>query len=112
MKGIELPINVLVIVAIAVIVLLGMVALYFAGWPSIQRPISYEAVKSTACDELIRTGCGDTEAIGIANFDVDGSGTMGDSGDTLQALCEEYYGVEADDQVGCRLKCGCTVTGY
>ena len=32
MKGVELPINILVIVAVAVVVLLGIDALYFVGW--------------------------------------------------------------------------------
>jgi hypothetical protein len=110
-KGIELPINILVIVAIAVIVLLGMVALYFAGWSPFSGSLSYEAVKNTACAELVRTGCGDTTQIITTGFDVDGSGTAGDSGDTLQLLCETYYGVTSGDQVACRTVCGCPISG-
>ena len=58
MKGIELPINILVIVAIAVIVLLGMVALYFAGWTPFSSSLSYQSVKNTACEQLVREGWG------------------------------------------------------
>ena len=44
MKGVELPINILVVVAIAVIVLLGMVALYLIGF----NPISVTTAQDAA----------------------------------------------------------------
>ena len=106
MKGIELPINILVIVAIAVIVLLGMVALYFAGWTPFSNSLSYQSVKNDACEELVRTGCGDTTAINLGNFNADDDDT---DVDTLQELCENYY--NADDQVACRNVCGCPLSG-
>jgi hypothetical protein len=108
-KGVELPINILVIVAIAVIVLLGLVALYFAGFGPFGGAVSYQAAKNAGCEELVRTGCGDTTAI-IVNFDSNGDGTVGGAGDTLQALCEGWYGVASGDQIACRQLCGCPVT--
>jgi hypothetical protein len=102
----------LVIVAIAVIVLLGMVALYFAGWSPFSGSLSIQAAKNSACEELVRNGCGSTTSV-IVQFDVDVSGTAGDSGDTLQLLCQEYYGVAEDSPTAvadCRDICGCPMT--
>ena len=49
MKGVELPINILVVVAIAVIVLLGLVALYFVGFNPFSVTTALEATKNTGC---------------------------------------------------------------
>ena len=49
MKGVELPINILVVVAIAVIVLLGLVALYFLGFNPFSMTTALESAKSTGC---------------------------------------------------------------
>ena len=49
MKGIELPINILVVVAIAVIVLLGLVALYFIGFNPFSNTTALNAAKSSGC---------------------------------------------------------------
>jgi hypothetical protein len=117
-KGIELPINVLVIVAVAVIVLLGIVGLYLAGFGGPAAGVTVESVKTTACQQLIRSGnCGNANAtfgVNIGNFDANKNGVMGDikgtptvtfdpstaagtgttmiTGDNLGALCVKYYG--------------------
>lgn len=49
MKGVELPINILVVVAIAVIVLLGLVALYFIGFTPFSLSAGIEAIKNGGC---------------------------------------------------------------
>ena len=49
MKGVELPINILVVVAIAVIVLLGLVALYFIGFNPFSVTSALEATKNQGC---------------------------------------------------------------
>ena len=49
MKGVELPINILVVVAIAVIVLLGLVALYFIGFNPFSVTTALDATKNTGC---------------------------------------------------------------
>jgi hypothetical protein len=130
MKGLELPINVLVIVAIAVIVLLGIVALYLGGWTPFGSSIGVESVKNEACAELVRKGCNiATSSINIPNFDADqdglsgynsygiaqdigsdtigscGSSATGDLDDNLYNLCECYYG--RTSEVECKRLCGC-----
>ena len=49
MKGVELPINILVVVAIAVIVLLGLVALYFIGFNPFSVAAGTESIKNAGC---------------------------------------------------------------
>jgi hypothetical protein len=108
-KGIELPINILVVVAVAVIVLLGLVALYFTGWSPFGVSVSYESVKNEACAELVRMNCpSDPSTVTIDDFDADQSGAVGD-GDDLMDLCTNYYGRSTASD--CRALCGCPVTG-
>jgi hypothetical protein len=124
MKGVELPINILVVVAIAVIVLLALVALYFIGFGPFSTSISIEGVKNAACSELVRRGCVDlTNTIGV-NFDADGDGRVGGvgtwtfltsvcnvsppavgAGDNLASLCECQY--SRTSEAVCKRLCGC-----
>jgi hypothetical protein len=59
-KGIELPINILVIVAVAIIVLLGVIALFYSSWFSGTGPVTAESAKSRACSIANRLGCTDS----------------------------------------------------
>ena len=54
MKGIELPVNVLVIIAVAVLVMLGLIAIYFANPSSV---LAESSAKNKACSELQQRGC-------------------------------------------------------
>ena len=118
MKGIELPINVLVIVAVAVIVLLGIIALYFGGFVGPAGLMTQEAAKTQGCNRVMSAvgGCqsatpasilfdGTTGSVG--KFDANGDGSI-TAADTLQALCEKFYGVAAGSAAGCRQVCGCS----
>lgn len=114
-KGIELPINVLVVVAVAVIVLIGMVALYMAGFFPFQKGIGSDAAKNAACNKLLRqNNCAiDTNTIKV-NFDADNDGVIGGGGDTLENLCINYYGCtgsDTDKEICCKKLCGCQVGG-
>jgi hypothetical protein len=61
MKGVELPINVLVIVAIGVIVLLGLVVLYFVGFNPFSSSVSATSLKNSACGNFtLAFNCGRT----------------------------------------------------
>ncbi|MBU5575367.1 MAG: hypothetical protein QXF15_03460 [Candidatus Aenigmatarchaeota archaeon] len=115
MKGIELPINILVIIAMAVIVLLGLSALYMGGFGQGAGGIGLESAKSAACQQLLRSGqCGNAGypgTIKTPGFDANKDGNLDDK-DTLQALCENYYGCSGKtgyDFVECCNKrvCGC-----
>jgi hypothetical protein len=99
MKGIELPINVLIIVVIAVIVLLGIIAVYFAGWTPYASSSGVDAVKNDACRILVMGhGCDiEPDQIEITNFD---------GADDLQELCDVYFGTGGDIDA-CKAICGC-----
>jgi len=110
-KGIELPINVIIIVVLALIVLLAIVALFFGIWPSGRDTVSIEAAKSNACQILIGMGCeGSTESIPTTGFDVgsDDDTPGGTDNNNLQGLCETYYGIEDGEEEDCkRIVCRC-----
>jgi len=106
MKGLELPINVLVLIAVAVIVLLGIVALYFTGFLGPAGTISFSEATSTACASWQRQNYPDPFSIGITNFDANRDSTIGTTeaataacscgtdpagGDTLGTLAECRY---------------------
>ena len=108
MKGIELPINILVIVAIAVIVLLGMVALYFAGWSPFSQTAGIEAVKNSACVGYTRNNqCLDDPATVTITFDVGGDGDA--TNDNLQDFADMYYNCGGNPNCARRL---CACPGY
>ena len=69
MKGIELPINVLVIIVIAVIVLLGLIAVYFAGWTPYASSAGVDAIKNDACRKMAYDCSKEPVDIVITNFD-------------------------------------------
>jgi hypothetical protein len=100
MKGVELPINVLVIIVIAVIVLLGIIAVYFAGWTPYASSAGVDTIKNDVCRKLVMGhGCDvDPDQIEITNFG---------GADDLQELCETYYGVASGDVDACKAICGC-----
>jgi len=81
MKGVELPISTIVIIALVLIALLGIVALWISGFGGGATGISIEAAKSTACAEVMRyhEGCTakKTKDVQISNFDADQDGVVG-----------------------------------
>lgn len=93
MKGAELPVNMLIIVVLAVIVFIATVAFFMGVWGPSTGGVNVEAVKNTGCNRLVSSGCGSTA---ITLEDVDDDGTR----ETLQDICNEYYGcLEAGDYV-------------
>ena len=121
MKGISLPINVLVIIVLALIILIAILALFYGIWPSGVSGVNLVAVKNNACQILLDTGCGETRLIQINNFDADKDGSIDPStgwtwgtacpptdpnlGDNLASLCACYYPIA--DELGCQDLCGC-----
>jgi hypothetical protein len=131
MKGIELPINILIIIAVAVIVLIAVVAMFYPAFSGGGGTVSSDVAKSAACQILVsRQGCTNsaitTSGITISNFDADKSGgfnpgiatgnscpTIGSVGppivatssDNLYMLCQCYYSVSGD--AACKNLCGC-----
>ena len=124
MKGIELPINVLVIIATAVIVLLGIVVLYMSGAGGGMFQMSATAAENNACAELQRFGCGTTSLDQVMiDYDTNRDGSV-DTDDNLESYCNNIRGglvkypiVEEDGEdvnegnriLYCKVTiCGCT----
>jgi hypothetical protein len=105
MKGIELPVNVLVIIVIAVIVIIALVALLTGGIPLL-GPVQVSAVFNAGCTSLQDAGCMDSSAIHV-NLDVN-SDKIIDEKDTLLGLCQTKYG--AIDDAACKKLCKCPGT--
>jgi len=127
MKGIELPINILVIIAVAVIVLLGVIALYFSGFMGPAGVMTQNSAKQKYCAIIMRSpnGCQGGIALNstqIGDFDANRDGKM-DPGNTwvwgttqcitvanadnLAALLNCYYGVGSESE-GLKA-CGCAI---
>ena len=126
-KGIELPINILVIVALAVVVLLGVVAMYMSGTTPFIKGIGYEGIKTTGCRLLLQDDCTTSPWQIPAKMDVDEDGaicpplstatdvtgvdttatgcTLATKADSLQYFMEEHFG--SADIADTKKKCGC-----
>ncbi len=116
MKGIELPINALIIIAVALLVLLGIVALWMSGWSGGSQGVTIEAAKAAGCGALMRNSSGCTGADPsyiyfngntppVPKFDVNGDSSI-NTEDNMTALCMRYYGTGTDKNA-CRRVCGC-----
>jgi hypothetical protein len=122
MKGIELPINVLIIIAVAIIVLIAVVAMFYSPVNTSGNSVSLDVAKSQACRSLVigyncnnagTSSPADATTLGsirVDNYDVDGLLGPNSVGDTLMYLCVKKYMVGAADAAGaasCRKLCGC-----
>jgi hypothetical protein len=110
MKGVELPINILVVVAIAVIVLLGLIALYVINIGPFGGFISLASLKNTGCSNFsFNYECGKR---GAATSDIYlPENSYGLSPNTLLKLCQTYFNVSSNPTTGegqCRAVCGCS----
>lgn len=109
MKGIELPINILVIVAVAIIVLLGIVALFFSTWTTGTSTIDLNSVKNRACGAV--NGNCDRDPANIAIFPAYKNANPSITSENLRELCENEYGIATDDSdqeclnIVCGLNC-------
>jgi len=107
MKGIELPINVMVILALAVIVLFAVLMIFMGVWAPLGQTVTPKAALDAACLKLVTMGCETNLAeIYVTNFDADGNGKTGDKADNLKVLCASKTFNKDED--GCRTVCGCT----
>ncbi|MEM5814210.1 MAG: hypothetical protein QXD77_00110 [Candidatus Aenigmatarchaeota archaeon] len=101
-KGIELPVNVLVIIVIAVLVLIALATLVATGVLSM-RPVQVQMEKNAACSAIVAGGCTADPATIKVGVDV---GKVGDkSDDNFQTMCTEEF--KATTPEACRALCGC-----
>jgi len=122
-KGIELPINILVIIAVAVIVLLGIIALYFSGFVGPAGTMTSEGSKVKYCGVIMKNvaGCStvDPASVTISDYDANKDGILvagirvaagvcpvAATDDNFEMLARCYYG--ATDKATARKVCGCT----
>jgi hypothetical protein len=122
MKGIELPINVMVIIVLVLIVLIALLTLFNSTWNSSQTGMTRETAKNNACGMLATLGCPDgTDKIFVKDFDANGNGRLNDAGDVAQwstsicrtsaagdnlaTLCICQYGITSESE--CKKLCGC-----
>lgn len=114
-KAIVLPINILVIVAVATVAMLGLIGVYGVGYNPFSSAIGLESVKNLGCRQLVMGGCKvNTNSISV-NYDANKNGGS-DSGtnfnwatgvgdDNLAALCYNFFGRR--DEKSCKQLCGC-----
>lgn len=122
MKAIELPINALIIIVLAVIVLIAVIALFYTGIIGPREAVSAQTALNNACMKLLTYNCNsETKTIAVNNFDADKDGTVGDvgiwtwgdacnpspaaDGDNLASLCACYYQINSETE--CKNLCNC-----
>ncbi len=102
-KGIELPINTLIILAVVIIVLLFLVGIFLTGGTSAGDVFAMQAAKNKACQGVVTNCAGaDTSAISV---DYDVGGDKDTSNNNLLELCKK---LGASDDTACKRLCGCT----
>lgn len=129
-KATELPINTLVIIVMAVIILLSLIAMYFTGYGPFSKTVGIEGIRGDVCRRLVQENrCTvSTNTIVISNFDANrnnllasadtgtgwiwGTSACGSAppavdagGDNLAAFCQCYYSL--DSESSCRSLCEC-----
>lgn len=111
LKGLELPVNTMIVVVVCLIVLLAIVALFFGTWNPGKGTLSLEAAKNNGCQILIAMNCNaDSSSISVRDFDADRDGSLDGTGDTLKALCQNWYGISntlIDFEDRCKSICMC-----
>ena len=102
MKGLELPVNMLVIIIIAIIVLLALVALFLGGYTGV-GVIDSGVAKGKACGVIVNSGCSsnafDKNVYGTSKF------CSRDSPDcTVSEICQK---IGLPSETDCFKSCGC-----
>lgn len=104
-KGVELPVNVLVIIAIAVIVLLGLIVLLSFGTAG-ANPILIALDKGPACQQY-NCGASATADSILVKRDISGDGKV-DTDDNLAKLCSSSGSCSAAaTEAEVQAWCGC-----
>ncbi len=106
MKGIELPLNTIIVMAVVVIVLLATASFFFQIWTPGAMQIGGQQAFNTGCRYYDDLGCdlktsvteGASE-ITIENYD----------GGNLLAACRSVYGSSVGEYE-CLLKCSCAMS--
>jgi hypothetical protein len=130
LKGVELPINAIIIILLCIAVLLAVITMFFGVWRPGQGSISLEAAKSSGCQMLSSMGCNAmTASIPIRGFDANKDGTLSEGSaksiittattcpltistqDNLLMLCQCWYLITGADENAVDSKCKKQVCG-
>lgn len=119
-KGLQLPVNVLVVMIVAIIALAGVLSLFLGGYNQPSGTVGLEGARNAGCTQLLSSGkCSDANAptfIGIKNYDANEDGRTfqtsvqaAANGDSLAALCVNKYAADVTNMVRtCNIRvCGC-----
>jgi hypothetical protein len=103
MKGIQLPVNILIIVVIAVIILVAVIGFFYSSWRPSTGTISVESSKNSACQVLNGRECS------MSVYDIAVSPPIEDIS-TLDQLCIRKYGIkdDSDFEKNCKAICMCS----
>ena len=127
MKGLELPINTLIIIVLAVLVLIAIIVLFSTGISMPKESVSLQTALNNACMELLNSNCNKPlQNVGTPYFDSDRDGVVGDvgvwmvicyqtpapgaAGDNLYQLCTCWFQLNRSDpnfRNDCKKLCGC-----
>ena len=127
MKGVELPVNTLIIIVLVIVVLIALISIFYATYRPSQESMNMEAAEKLACQTYTGSSCSqDLSMITISNFDANNNGKLNDgtgisgyepwsksancgsgatSGDNLATLCLCQYDKDSAD--ACAKFCGC-----
>jgi len=102
MKGMELPVNTLIVVIIAIIVVISVIYLFTSVWQQSSYGIALDSAKNSGCQRYISLGqCGigdglDISIQGITCDDLTMPGTTIEC-DELNCLANKCYKKSADE---------------
>ena len=105
MKGANLPINMLIILIIAVIVLIASIALFTGVWGQSSSGLSLDAAKNSGCHKYVSTnGCIDSDDGSLITINkvtcIDSSGNKVPA-KTLDVLADRCFNTVPYDLCNC-----------
>ena len=105
MKGMELPVNVLIILVISVIVLVAVIAILYNNTTGSKTFVDVGVARDNTCQQLLSMGCYlEPNAFQVHDFDANMDGSI-DTSDTLMDLCINYF--QITNPADCKAMCGC-----
>jgi len=108
MKGLDLPVNTLIVIIVAVLVLLAIIVLFLGGYTGVQT-IDASTALTKACLMVINNGCDPNKVLDkqvcadilcIKKVDLGNKG----SADTVMTICNA---TGITDSTACLKRCGC-----
>lgn len=106
-KGIELPINTLVVVAIAVIILLAVAAFFMGGFAGASESMQKRQAFLNACQPYTQLGCQGLPSNTLKGFYTDWTGISSPTNDEVKSACGCFGPAETIKVATCAAGDGC-----